>query len=168
MTEELKSARDWVLVENTAQAVFKHLDRIEDNRAALGNRWIWELLQNARDATSGEGVRIWIRVTETTCQFEHDGKPFTSQEVAHLVYHGSTKIEDLENIGQFGSGFLTTHLLSRLVSVAGQLENSSRFSFLLGACVAERFWAPSDTICSGKERSDTAIYGSQFFYCAGS
>ena len=67
MTEELKSARDWVLVENTAQAVFKHLDRIEDNRAALGNRWIWELLQNARDATSGEGVRIWIRVTETTC-----------------------------------------------------------------------------------------------------
>ena len=38
----------------------------------------------------------------------------------------------------------------------------------LGACVAERFWAPSDTICSGRERSDTAIYGSQFFYCAGS
>ena len=38
----------------------------------------------------------------------------------------------------------------------------------LGACVAERFWAPSDTIYSGKERSDTAIYGSQFFYCAGS
>ena len=38
----------------------------------------------------------------------------------------------------------------------------------LGACVAERFWAPSDTICSGKERSDTAIYGSQFFYRAGS
>ena len=38
----------------------------------------------------------------------------------------------------------------------------------LGACVAERFWAPSDTICSGKERSNTAIYGSQFFYCAGS
>ena len=38
----------------------------------------------------------------------------------------------------------------------------------LGACAAERFWAPSDSICSGKERSDTAIYGSQFFYCAGS
>ena len=40
MTNELKKARDKVLVDNTAQAVFKHLDRIEDNREVLGVRWI--------------------------------------------------------------------------------------------------------------------------------
>ena len=131
MTEELKNARDRILVDNTAQAVFKHLDRIEDNRAALGARWIWELLQNARDAASGHGVRIRILVTETEFRFEHNGKPFASDEVAHLVYHGSTKIENFEDIGQFGSGFLTTHLLSRIVSVAGRLEDSSGFIFSL-------------------------------------
>lgn len=131
MTQELKNARDRVLVDNTAQAVFKHLDRIEDNRAALGARWIWELLQNARDAATRQGVRIWIRVTQTEFRFEHDGKPFASEEIAHLVYHGSTKIEDFEDIGQFGSGFLTTHLLSRIVRVAGRLEDSNRFGFSL-------------------------------------
>jgi len=131
MTESLTKARDKVLVENTAQAVFKHLDRIEDNRAALGARWIWELLQNARDAARGQGVRVWIRATETQLRFEHDGKPFASDEIAHLVYHGSTKIENFENIGQFGSGFLTTHLLSRIVRVAGRLDDSDEFLFRL-------------------------------------
>ena len=131
MSEELKNARDEVLVDNTAQAVFKHLDRIEDNRALLGARWIWELLQNARDAAPPDGVRIKARVTGAEFRFEHDGKPFSSKEIAHLVYHGSTKTEDLEEIGQFGSGFLATHLLSRMVRVAGRLEDSSGFDFQL-------------------------------------
>ena len=43
----------------------------------------------------------------------------TSAEIAHLVYHGSTKTESFDNVGQFGSGFLSTHLLSRVVRVEG-------------------------------------------------
>ena len=152
MTEALKNARDKVLVENTAQAVFKHLDRIEDNRAALGARWIWELLQNARDAASGQSVSIWIRATETELRFEHDGKPFASKEIAHLVYHGSTKIEDLENVGQFGSGFLTTHLLSRIVCVAGGLEDSGKFLFSL-----DRTGATVEQLRDAMDRSWTAF-----------
>lgn len=130
MTKELKNARDKVLVDNTAQAVFKHLDRIKDNRSTLGARWIWELLQNARDAAGPQGVRIRIHVSATECRFEHDGRPFASEEIAHLVYHGSTKI-DFQDIGQFGSGFLATHLLSEIVRVAGRLEDSSGFDFPL-------------------------------------
>ena len=38
----------------------------------------------------------------------------------------------------------------------------------LGACAVERFWAPSYTIGSGNERSDTTAYSSQFSYGAGS
>ena len=106
MADELDSARDYVLVDNTAQAVFKHLDRIEDNRATLGLRWIWELLQNARDAAVAEGVQIRVRLSESELTFEHDGRPFASDEIAHLVYHGSTKIESFDDLGQFGSGFL--------------------------------------------------------------
>lgn len=130
MTEELRKARDEVLVENTAQAVFKHLDRIQDNRGVLGTRWIWELLQNARDAASGHGVRIRVQVSATECRFEHDGEPFTSKEISHLIYHGSTKV-DSKDIGQFGSGFLATHLLSTIVRVTGRLVDSGGFGFPL-------------------------------------
>src|SRR5204863_6708090 len=37
-----------------------------------------------------------------------------------LVYHGSTK-EDPQLLGRFGTGFLSTHLLSRKVRVRGTL-----------------------------------------------
>ena len=36
LNDELERARVQVLVDNTAQAVFKHLDRLEDNRKLLG------------------------------------------------------------------------------------------------------------------------------------
>ncbi len=132
MTEELKNARDNVLRESNAQAVFKHLDHIKDNRRALGARWIWELLQNARDAAGPQGVRIRAHVSASELRFEHDGRPFSSKEIAHLIYHGSTKtdVDDDEDIGQFGSGFLVTHLLSEIVRVAGRLD-STGFDFPL-------------------------------------
>ena len=149
MADILDSDRNLVLVDNTAQAVFKHLDRIEDNRKTLGLRWIWELLQNARDSASNSGVRIHVRLAKSELRFKHDGKPFSSKEIAHLVYHGSTKIESFDSIGQFGSGFLSTHLLSRVVRIEGCLDDSRTFIFPLDRtgdtvaelhCSMERSW----------------------------
>ncbi|MDE2925519.1 MAG: ATP-binding protein [Acidobacteriota bacterium] len=131
LNDELERARVQVLVDNTAQAVFKHLDRLEDNRKLLELRWIWELLQNARDAARPDGVHIKIRLSDSTLRFEHDGEPFRPREIAHLVYHGSTKIERSDPVGRFGSGFLSTHLLSRSVRVGGCLKDLSGFDFLL-------------------------------------
>ena len=42
-----------VLTDNTAQGILKQLKNLQSSRARLQKRWIWELLQNARDA-SGE------------------------------------------------------------------------------------------------------------------
>lgn len=151
MSDERESARDRVLVDNTAQAVFKHLDRIEDNRGALGTRWIWELLQNARDAAGRQGVRIRARVSPNEFRFAHDGRPFASEEIAHLVYHGSTKT-DFEDIGQFGSGFLATHLLSRIIRVTGWLEGSKRFGFPL-----DRAGGTAEELRESMDRSWTAF-----------
>ena len=53
------------------------------------------------------------------------------EEVAHLIYHGSTKLEDDKTIGQYGSGFLTTHLLSPDIDVSGQLDDGRPFNFRL-------------------------------------
>ena len=50
---ELNLIKNDVLIANTAQTVFKYLQEQESNRLSMHTRWIWELLQNARDASSG-------------------------------------------------------------------------------------------------------------------
>ena len=64
---------------------------------------------------------------------QDNGLPFTSNSVTHLIYHGSTKhhLTDSDPIGQFGTGFLTTHLISKTVTVKGIFEGGKHFSFLL-------------------------------------
>jgi len=129
LDDEFAIAEREVLAENTAQAVLKHLNRLEDKRATLGTRCVWELLQNARDAANEDGVTVEIEVANGQLRFQHNGRPFRHKEVAHLIYHGTTKLGDEANVGHFGSGFLSTHLLSRRVRVSGSLEGGSAFEF---------------------------------------
>src|SRR5439155_11222147 len=122
-------ARNSTLVENTAQTVYKHLDRLEDHRTIFGGRWVWELLQNARDAAPPEGVFIELELAVGELRVRHDGAPFQPNEIAHLIYHGSTKVGGDGDLDHFGSGFLSTHLLSRVVRVRGSLADGLRFEF---------------------------------------
>lgn len=125
--------RNRVLTENTAQAVFKYLTDQESNRASWQNRWIWELLQNARDASKGSNNRLIVKIQYNLEElvFLHNGSGFTPEQITHLIYHGSTKVEDEETIGKYGSGFLTTHLLSPEVVISGQLHDGQWFDFRL-------------------------------------
>ena len=95
-----------VLTENTAQGILNHLQELESNRARMQRRWIWELLQNARDASVDDDTHLVasIEVGDGEVVFQHNGRGFTTDEVAHLIYHGSTKIEDENAIGRYGSG----------------------------------------------------------------
>ena len=131
--------RRQVLTENTAQAVFKHLKVLESNRMSRLTRWIWELLQNARDTSANIDRKLVASVEykwreESECGeliFQHNGLKFKAKQIAHLIYHGTTKLESEETIGQYGSGFLTTHLLSPIINVSGQLEDGQSFQFCL-------------------------------------
>lgn len=130
--DQLQKAKHDVLAENTAQAVYKHLRKLYEEEARFRSRWIWELLQNARDAALQTGVNIWLVREADRVILRHDGAAFTGQNIAHLVYHGTTKYDSPDDgpIGRFGTGFLTTHLISRTVSVAGFL-GERRFRFML-------------------------------------
>ena len=126
--------RTRVLTENTAQGVLKTLRDFESNRARMQTRWIWELLQNARDTVAGRDSCLVASITyeQDELVFQHNGCRFTDKEICHLIYHGSTKVEDNDaTIGKFGSGFLATHLLSSEIEVTGQLKDGREFKFRL-------------------------------------
>ena len=125
--------KERTLVENTAQAVRNHLMSFNSNRAHVITRWIWELLQNARD-TSPQGdtdIVASIERRDGVLVFQHNGRDFSVKEISHLIFHGSTKAEDPGTVGQYGSGFLTTHLLSPTIEVSGRIDEGETFKFRL-------------------------------------
>ena len=124
--------RDYALAANTAQGIFKYLNELESNREGMDTRWIWELLQNARDASADNAHLIFsVNHGQGELVFQHNGRGFADKEITHLIHHGSTKVETGEAIGKFGSGFLTTHLLSSKIDVSGQLDTGQLFKFRL-------------------------------------
>jgi hypothetical protein len=118
-----------VISSGNAQAVLRRLNEVEAEREANLSRWAWELLQNARDAAGTEAcVNVAVRFDGSNLTFEHDGPAFRDEEIAHLIYHGSTK---RSGIGRFGTGFISTHLLSRVVRIRGPLDDRTVFDFWL-------------------------------------
>ena len=124
----LDDIRTNVLANNTAQAVLKTLEELNASQAWVRTRWIWELLQNARDAGAST---VTVEYAENKIIFQHNGDRFTAEEICHLIYHGSTKTDDTNTIGRYGSGFLTTHLLSNDIRISGRLNTNQRFDFWL-------------------------------------
>ena len=132
-SDEFSEIVNNVLADNTAQGVLKHLRALESNRDHVRTRWIWELLQNAMDASVDSGRKLVASIEQSNDEivFQHNGNPFDLHEIAHLIYHGSTKVESEEAIGQYGSGFLATHLLSPEVNISGRVNDGTCFDFRL-------------------------------------
>lgn len=88
-------------------------------------RWIWELIQNAKDVHLDKGVQIRIDYQPQYVSFKHNGMPFTADNIRFLIEQISTKSRSRpeegksKTTGKFGTGFLTTHLLSEIVTVKG-------------------------------------------------
>lgn len=104
----------------------------EDSKVTM--RWIWELLQNAHDARSDNTVTVAVEYSQEAKEliFLHDGRSFKPDEIVRLIKAGTTKDKvDDGTHGEFGRGFLTTHLLSPKVEVHGQLEDDQWFNFTL-------------------------------------
>jgi hypothetical protein len=63
---------------------------------------------------------------ESKLTFQHDGAPFNGEEIAHLIFTGSSKNDPaaMDTVGRFGSGFLVTHVLAKNIIVTGLLQPS--------------------------------------------
>lgn len=103
------------------------IEKLYENKTSE-RRWIWELLQNAKDVAQQQ-VQAQIILKADSVEFQHSGNPFLMDNVTYLIEQVSTKDraselgEALETTGKFGTGFMTTHLLSKKVDVKGVLED---------------------------------------------
>ncbi len=118
------------------QAAIKILDMLTQlkltNDETSSCRWIWELIQNAKDVCNSSGlvdIVIDYNKVNKVVKFSHNGKLFSTENIVFLIEQVSTKdrtIVDAKNnktTGKFGTGFLTTHLLSEKVKVSGYLQD---------------------------------------------
>lgn len=135
----------------TAKSILEKLMNIRQNINVefTARRLIWELIQNAKDNASlcnaeGETVDVTIQITEDKFIFSHNKGYFTNEHIRGLIrkYSSSDKDRDAKHIGQvykttgrFGTGFMTTHLLSEIVQIQSYYKNDNQtfneFSFWL-------------------------------------
>lgn len=98
-------------------SILRNLD--EREKIKYSRRWIWELLQNAKDV-SKDSVNVKIDYFRERIIFSHDGKKFTCKDLLSLVTQTSFKeMEPEQATGKFGTGFITTHLICEKIKIIG-------------------------------------------------
>ena len=91
---------------------------LDENVEKNGERAIWELIQNARDLS--KSAKIKIELSRDSLIFSHHGQPFDYTSFRALVKQDSSKDRTGTDLaGQYGTGFMTTHIFNRLVYVSG-------------------------------------------------
>ncbi len=125
--EEVISSKDYNNYKLTADKVIEKLDSIREERTKSRRRWIWELMQNAKDTPNKYNqVSIGITLNENSLIFSHNGDPFEVGNITGLIQqvsHGKPSSGNNRRVtGKFGTGFISTHLLSDIVSIEGIVE----------------------------------------------
>lgn len=160
------SARDTLKLDLAVDAAFDKINgklstifQNDVNRKQYARSWIWELIQNARD-NRREGKNVKIKVTfdesQNVLSFCHDGDYFNSESLIRLITQISSKIENNDNIGRFGSGFISTHLLSKKIKLQGAYKKENGNLVKLDFELDRSAWIangdPIEYVCGLKEQ----------------
>lgn len=146
--EKFSASQHKAHYQNIATKVLREMTALRASVESSPNtprRWVWELLQNAKDVHRGGGVKITISESKRNSKdylvFQHDGMPFTADNIRFLIEQISSKDRDKDSegkrkeTGKFGTGFLTTHMLSEKVRVQGVVKEDEldyrKFNFTL-------------------------------------
>ncbi len=129
----------------SALDIFEKLRPIRQgiNKEFIARRLIWELIQNAKDnvavcnVNSDNNLVVEISLTNNKFIFSHNKGYFKNENVRGLIRRYSSSDKDRSETnseavpattGRFGTGFMTTHLLSELVEIKGVFqENAETF-----------------------------------------
>ncbi|NEP61894.1 MAG: ATP-binding protein [Symploca sp. SIO2G7] len=142
MIQSIEDGRREAGQRSIADKIIKRLHDLEKTVENNQGRWAWELLQNAKDSIAEDDKRtvsIQIELDKNSVTFRHNGTHFTGQDVIGLIDQISSKEvkegQETTKTGRFGTGFLTTHLLSRVIKIKGIIGSADgsfhKFEFLL-------------------------------------
>lgn len=119
----------------------QHADKLIQGFQKIGEshsrRAIWELFQNAIDLCEHD-AEIVIEHTAESLTFKHNGKPFDDNTLNCLIKQvssksfGNEKFQEQtdEQVGQYGTGFITTHSFGRKMLLSGAIEEDGRYILL--------------------------------------
>lgn len=111
----------------------QHADKIIQGIKKIGpnhaKRAIWELFQNAVDLSPS--CEIELKLSDNEFVFSHNGVPFTMHTLDCLFTQVSSKTltekklkrEEVDPIGQYGTGFMTSHSFGDIVKVSGAIQD---------------------------------------------
>ena len=108
-----------------ADKIRKTLLNIRNVPGISAKRWIWELIQNAKDVPNKfNRVEIIIELTKKSLKFMHNGQYFTIENILGILQQVSSKDSNNrdDQTGKFGTGFIGTHLLSGKVIIKGVVK----------------------------------------------
>jgi hypothetical protein len=128
--EDLSELND---MKQHADKIIQGIKKLEENDA---NRAIWELFQNAIDLS--DNCDITITLTDDHFMFKHNGQPFTPMTLDCLFKQVSSKtleerkitFEDNEPVGQYGTGFITSHTFGKRIEISGALIKDDGYVIL--------------------------------------
>jgi len=129
-SKKIKEREAEQLRSSSAQRLIEKLSLLRNRRDSSRKRWFWELLQNASDYN--DSVNVKLIVDNDKVVFNHDGLPFIDTDVFNLIRPDSNKKDDIrrkDNIGKFGSGFVSTHILSSRVKVKGIVQDDEAHTY---------------------------------------
>ncbi|MGR0119875.1 ATP-binding protein [Bacillus halotolerans] len=123
------------VLDASSNTIWDELKKIRESseieKKTIRRRWIWELIQNASDCTpKGKKIDIKIDYSNNQIIFSHNGLPFSYENLLDLITQISSKQSSEEKkTGKFGTGFMSTHLLSEVVRIEGSFsQEDSRYT----------------------------------------
>ncbi|MEY8327233.1 hypothetical protein AALB47_25580 [Lachnospiraceae bacterium 54-11] len=117
------------MIDAATNLILTKMEELRGDREELKEmkrrRWVWELIQNANDCSGDKQIDIVIQANCNRVIFSHNGECFTYQNMVDLITQISTKRKDEQKVGKFGTGFISTHLLSDKVKITGIYHSNS-------------------------------------------
>lgn len=124
---EAEEEREKLRVDSEARDIIHDVNSLSNKDELQKTRWVWEFLQNAKDTAGDEGVDITFQLDNDKIIISHNGTPFETKHLIAILHKKSTKSlsGDDGTTGKYGTGFVTTHILSKKLSISGTHKNAS-------------------------------------------
>ncbi|RYF26661.1 MAG: hypothetical protein EOO42_00815 [Flavobacteriales bacterium] len=123
---EAELEREKLREDSEARDIIHDVNSLTNKDELQKTRWVWEFLQNAKDTDEGLGVDVIFQLDVDKVTISHNGAPFETKHLIAILHKKSTKSlgGDDGTTGKYGTGFVTTHILSKKLIISGIHKNA--------------------------------------------